>query len=236
MATKPAFPYTNPYTNPYTQKKTQPTSSQSRQQKLEYSLSVLVRSSNVPSTQNIEHLCGLVEQCINDHSQNPQCWSLAMAESLAKFVVKIFGVHENINMTGRNPEGYPSTLCFLARSLEQWSINDSVMYTAVVKEFEVAMDHGNNTVEMSLLEVLHNLVVHYNDPIIQNPAMMGLSIIWRYLDRIQSLTSWKNPTDFPACFVDSAWWIGRGEETLANLALKATLRYVPGVRLIWTPD
>lgn len=188
---------------------------------------MLVRSHNVPSKQNIEHLCGLVEHA-NDSassSQNRQqqssCWSRSMAESLAKFVVQIFAPPRQ-EAVATNSEGYPSTLTFLAHCLDQWSQDDSIIYAAVVKEFEVEIDQ-QRIVHISLLDTLHNLSVNSRDPIIQNPAMMGLSVIWRYLDRIQFLTLLKSPGEFPAASIESAWWIN-DEEALANKALNELLR------------
>ena len=247
-----AFPYTVPYTNPYTQRKTQPSSSypsssssQSPQQELEQALSILARSSNVPSTQNIEHLFELVRKSneqygSSQHNNNAasSCWTLPMAEQLATFVVRIFGVHDTINMTGRNPEGYPSTLCFLSRCLEEWCHDDSIMYAVSVQELEVEIEHypsNNNhhstrhptrTVQLSLLEVLHTLVVQFCDPIVQMPAMTGLATIWRYLDRVQFMTRW-NPTDVISFSLDAAWWMpiqDDCESILARLALQELLR------------
>jgi hypothetical protein len=227
-----AFPYTNPYTNPYTQRKTAPqssfpssSSSQSPQRQLEHSLEILVRSNHVPPTQSIEQLFDLIHKANSHNDQSSSCWSLQMAESLASYVVRIFGWHENINMTGRNPEGYPSTLCFLARSLDQWSDDDSIMYAVTLKEFEVEVEQQQRTVQMSLLQVLHSLSVNLDDPIIQNPAIMCLSIIWRYLDRVQFLTSWKSHQSLVSSSIDSAWWMqSEDEETLAYIVLKELLK------------
>jgi len=252
-----AFPYTVPYTNPYTQRKrTQPqpplssksnkssvlslsSQSSSPQQQLNDTLRGLSRFSQIPSTQHVEHLFELVHRAheqaeLDALSSAASCWTLELAEHLASFVVRIFGCHANIDMTGRTPEGYPATLCFLARSLQQWSLEDSIMYAVTVKSFPVQITQQNQdqqqqqqSTEMSILQVLHNVVAQFQDPSIQNPAMMGLSVIWRYLDRIQFLTSWQNPIDQAPCALDSAWWMPPSqqeeESVLANTALRELL-------------
>jgi hypothetical protein len=229
-STTSAFPYTIRYTNPYTQRKTQATpfqTSPSPQQKLEQALNVLVRSHNVPSTQNIENISSLVDQANESkelsqgHPPQSSCWNLSMSENLAKFVVRLFASCETIDLKGGSSDGYLSTLNFLARCLDQWAQDDSIMYAVVVKEFEVVIDN-QPSLQMSLLNTLHNLSVRAKDPILQHPTLMGLSIIWRYLDKIQFLTFWKSPSDFPPASIESAWWI-HDEDALANHAVQALL-------------
>ena len=263
-----AFPYTVPFTNPYTQKKstTQPSSPYNNhhndpsnyhnapQQELEQALSVLARSSNVPSTQNIESLFELVRKAneqtrINgNHASSTTCWTLSMAEHLATFIVRLFACHNSINMTGRNPEGYPSTLCFLSRCLEEWACHEGgddcgsmLLYAVAVQPMEVELReqtknntgqhqiryNSTRTIQRSLLEVLHHLVVHFQDPIVQLPAMAGLGTIWRYMDRVQLLTRWNSSggCDSNSFSLDTVWWMPVADESgIARLALGELLK------------
>ena len=163
-----------------------------------------------------------------------------MAEHLATFVARLFACHDNINMTGRNPEGYPSTLCFLSRCLEEWVEGDDAMllYAVAVQPLQVPERQTNNnghhrhstrTVQRSLLEVLHQLVVHFQDPIVQLPAMAGLATIWRYLDRVQLWTRWNSSSaicdSIFSLALDTAWWMPVTDESgIASLALGELLR------------
>ncbi|CAB9498966.1 expressed unknown protein [Seminavis robusta] len=228
MTTTTAFPYTNPYSNPYSQRRGSLSSQQSSaQQKFQQKLEALARSSCVPSTQTVEQLCDLQSRCENDGS----LWSLSTAEGLATFVIRTFGCLVNIDTSGQNPQGYPATLSFLARCLDQWSQSDeSIIYTASTKVMEIRMDNNlQQSFRMSLLQTLHNLVVYEdwkgNDRAIRNVAMVCLSIIWQNLDRIQRLISWKcyNNT-FPSHSIEAVWWIpASNEEKLATVAVKGLL-------------
>ena len=71
----------------------------------------------------------------SNNDSTSSCWTLSMAEHLATFVVRLFGCHETINMTGPNPDGYPSILCYLARCLEEWAYHD---------DHDDINDHNNN--------------------------------------------------------------------------------------------
>lgn len=239
-----AFPYTNPYTNPYTQRRTtKPASSSSSlspytnaaQQQWEQSLEILVRSTVVPPAQTVERLYGSLQKAQEQSTPDDQfCWNLEMARSFVTYCIRMFGCHENINMTGRNPEGYPCILSFLARALEDWSFDDSIMYQVIVEEFQVELEEHrgsrtssqqNKTLTMSLLQLLHNLAVNFHDPIIRDPAVAGLSITWRYLDRIYFLTSWRNHHSSLTTSIDAAWWMPvTNELSLANMALQELLK------------
>jgi hypothetical protein len=221
LVTTNAFPYTNPYTQRRgTSQCSSSSSYQSSKLKFEQKLQELVRSNHVPSTQTVEQ----VWEFLNRSNQN-DAWTFSLAEGLVTFVIRIFGCHDTIDTAGPRADGYPATLALLGRALEQWSHDESIMYAAVTQEIQVDIDH--ETLNMSLLQTLHNLVAHFEDPSgrIQNSALVCLSIVWRYLDRIHWLTCWKSTSrDFPSCSIDLAWWMPpQDEQALVRLALTGLL-------------
>ena len=136
----------------------------------------------------------------SDNNGNVE-WTLDLAQTLAKYTIHLLTTHRggraspSTNANDEIPPSISATLFLLVSAMEQWE--DDLVYAIIVQK------HGKEG--LSLLDVLHGVAIEGHA--IHTTAILGLSVAWNVLDRLQQYTTL---VDFGTTQrLDTPWWIPR---------------------------
>ena len=195
-------------------------------------LTNLARTGNIPSISVVQSLQGYIStsssssstprsSSLNASSTTPENnsnssieWTVDLAQTLTNYTNELLTTHSQRapHTTAPSNAGIPPSisamLLLLVSAMEQWE--DRLVYATIVQNERTASTKKNSS--KSLLELLYQLAENMGHPI-HSTAILGISVVWDVLDRIQQQTtslvdgSSSMTTLSTVQRFDTPWWI-----------------------------